>query len=156
MNITNENFPYLIGMIIIVILIIGSTFILISMIGTNSNIPVSYNLNETDYEKENNELNESNLKSTEECLADLGYNKLIYLYTSTCPACRSMTPVVQELIDEGYDIYMADAYKDSNYAKITNCVSIKNSVPQYICNNDGVATTSIVSKEKLIEIYNNC
>jgi thiol-disulfide isomerase/thioredoxin len=165
MKITDENKPYLIGMVIIAILIAGSIFVLIGMVGEtlakdidnmpNNNIDEEKeNGNEKPFEKEGEE--EVELKTVEECLADLGYNKLIYLYTTTCPACRTMTPIVQELVNEGYDIYMADAHKDSNYAKITNCVSIRNSVPQYICNVDGTSTVSIISKEKLIEMYNNC
>jgi len=163
MKITDENKPYLVGMVIIAILIMGSVFVLIGMMGEtltrdinelpNNNIDEEREKEEKYLEEEKEEVE---LKTVEECLADLGYHKLIYLYTTTCPACRTMTPVVQELINEGYDIYMADANKDSNYAKISNCVSLRNAVPQYVCNKDGKATASVVSKEKLIEIYNGC
>jgi thiol-disulfide isomerase/thioredoxin len=160
MKITNENKPYLIGMVIIVFLIIGSLFLLVSMIGSTFEVPESefdQDIN-TEYSLEDkNESEKIEQETVEECLADFGYTEMIYLYSPSCPACKIMTPTVQELINEGYEIYIADAYQDSNYAKISNCVKdIKGSIPQVICNKNGNAIVGTKNKEKLIEIYNEC
>lgn len=156
MEITDEKKPYLIGMVIIVLLIIGSIYLLVSMIGTSFEVP------ETDFDQERyleeseNRNEEVQEKTVEECLADFGFDKLIYLHSPSCPACRRMTPVVQELVSEGYDIFIADAHQDSNYAKISNCISLQNSIPQVICNKNGIANVGGKSKEELIEIYGKC
>jgi len=66
-------------------------------------------------------------------------------------------PIVEELIAEGYDIQIVNAQENSNFAKISNCITgMKGSVPQFICNKNGVATIGAMSKEKLIEVYNSC
>jgi thiol-disulfide isomerase/thioredoxin len=161
MKITNENKPYLIGMVIIAILLVGSLYVLISMMGESVNSNLDEVKSEIEKEKEMNLDDEKETeikeKTIQECLADFGFNELIYLHSPSCPACRTMTPTVQELVNEGYDIYIADAHQDSNYAKISNCIKdMKGSVPQLICNKNGVAITSTKNKEKIIEIYNEC
>ena len=159
MQITEQNKPYLLGIVIIAILIIGSVYVLISMVGD------SVNKNIDDSEKEEIEINETEdefqeineTKTVQQCLIDLEFNKFIFLHSPSCGFCRSMMPIVEELIAEGYDIQIVNAQENSNFAKISNCITdMKGSVPQFICNKNGVATIGAMSKEKLIEVYNSC
>ena len=160
MQITEQNKPYLIGIVIIAILIVGSVYVLISMVGNTVNKEIEQSekekieINETE-EDTYQEINET--KTVQECLVDLEFNKFIFLHSPSCGFCRSMMPIVEELIAEGYDIQIVNAQENSNFAKISNCITgMKGSVPQFICNKNGVATIGAMSKEKLIEVYNSC
>lgn len=161
MQITEQNKPYLIGIVIIAILLIGSVYVLMTMVGDsiNKNLEKTENeqkeiVNET-IEEEFQELNET--KTTQQCLADLNYTKFIFLHSPSCGFCRNMMPIVEELIAQGYDIQIVNAQENSNFAKISNCITdMKGSVPQFICNKNGISTIGAMSKEKLIEVYNSC
>jgi len=160
MQITEQNKPYLIGIVIIAILIVGSVYVLISMVGNTVNKEIEQSekekieINETE-EDTYQEINET--KTVQECLVDLEFNKFIFLHSPSCGFCRSMMPIVEELIAEGYNIQIVNAQENSNFAKISNCITgMKGSVPQFICNKNGVATIGAMSKEKLIEVYNSC
>lgn len=165
MQITEQNKPYLIGIVIIAILLVGSVYVLISMVGDS----VNKNLEETEKEilaDKNNTLQnenetefqeESEIKTVQQCLAELGFDKFIFLHSPSCGYCKSMMPVVEGLIAEGYDIQIVNAQENSNFAKISNCITgMKGSVPQFICNKNGIPTIGAMSKEKLIEVYNSC
>jgi len=161
MQITEQNKPYLIGIIIIILLIVGSVYMLVSVLGdsVNKNIENSEkdkieNINETE-ENQFQEINET--KTVQQCLADLEFNKFIFLHSPSCGYCRTMMPIVEELIAQGYDIQIVNAQENSNFAKISNCITgMKGSVPQFICNKNGIPTIGAMSKEKLIEVYNSC
>lgn len=159
MQITEQNKPYLIGMILISLIIIGAVYVLITMVGESINENLE-NVNEEIKSEIENELeteSESELKTVQQCLSELGYKKFIFLHSPSCGYCRTMMPIVEELIVEGYDIEIVNAIEDSNFAKISNCITgIKGSVPQFICNKNGNAKVSSMSKEELIEIYNSC
>ena len=153
MQITEQNKPYLIGIIIIALLIIGSVYLLITMIGQPvDNIPEDNQLNETEQQ-----LNETEVQKTaEECLAELGYTEFVFLHSPYCGYCKTMMPIVEGLIAEGYKIQIVNSQENSSFAKISNCITLKNSVPQFICNKNGVATVGAMSKEDLITVYNKC
>lgn len=142
-------------------LLVGSVYMLVSVLGdtVNKNIEEAENEkkeiigNET--EDEFQELNET--KTVQQCLVDVGFDKFIFLHSPNCGFCRNMMPIVEELIAEGYDIQIVNAQENSNFAKVSNCISgMKGSVPQFICNKNGIPTIGAMSKEKLIEVYNSC
>jgi thiol-disulfide isomerase/thioredoxin len=161
MQITEQNKPYLIGMVFIAILLIGTVYVFISTITDTINSDlneIEENKKEIVEDKENNETEVVEEKTTvQECLADLGYNEFIFLHSPSCGHCRTMMPIVESLISEGYDIQIVNAIENSNFAKISNCISgMKGSVPQFICNKNGIPKIGSMTKEKLIEVYNSC
>lgn len=160
MQITEQNKPYLIGMILISLLIVGAVFVLINMVGESVNSDLE-NINKEIKEEIENEMEEESELETEkittqQCLTELGFSKFIFLHSPSCGYCRAMMPIVESLVREGYDIQIVNAVEDSNFAKISNCMTLKNSVPQFICNKNGKADVGSMSKEELIEVYNSC
>lgn len=148
-------------MVFIAILLIGTVYVFISTITDTINSDlneIEENKKEIVEDKENNETEVVEEKTTvQECLADLGYNEFIFLHSPSCGHCRTMMPIVEELIAQGYDIQIVNAIENSNFAKISNCISgMKGSVPQFICNKNGIPKIGSMTKEKLIEVYNSC
>lgn len=161
MEITNQNKPYLFGMILLSFILIGAVFLFINLITDTVQSDLENNNAQIkeEIEKEINEENKENVEETQtfqKCLADAGFSGVIFLHSTSCGHCRNMLPTVQELVAEGYKIQITNANENSNYVKISNCMKIQNSVPQLICVKDGKANVGAVNKDKIVEFYNSC
>ena len=47
-----------------------------------------------------------------------GHKLLLYFYTPSCGACKTMTPVVEEMMDKKDNVYKINLAKDNNIGKI--------------------------------------
>lgn len=93
--------------------------------------------------------------TVQDCLNQIGFDGYIFLYSTTCPHCQTMLPIVDELIAEGYNF---DKTTDST--DLHKCLSdISGYVPEFICNTGNKEANHLgggLTKEDLIELYNNC
>lgn len=91
--------------------------------------------------------------TVQECLENNGIDGYIFLYSTSCPHCVNMIPVIDELISEGYNIH-----KTTDSRSLSGCLKdMSGYVPEFICNVDGsVHLGGGLSKDELIELYTNC
>jgi thioredoxin 1 len=78
--------------------------------------------------------------------------KLIAFKAAWCGPCKMMTPILKELIAEGYDIEMIDVDEESEKAEVNNVMSI----PTLDFIEDGKKYRRVLGyqpKEKVIEYF---
>jgi thioredoxin 1 len=78
--------------------------------------------------------------------------KLIAFKAAWCGPCKMMTPILKELIAEGYDIEMIDVDEESEKAEANNVMSI----PTLDFIEDGKKYRRVLGyqpKEKVIEYF---
>jgi thiol-disulfide isomerase/thioredoxin len=93
--------------------------------------------------------------TVQECLDNEGFDGYIFLYSTNCPHCLTMIPIVDELISEGYKIH-----KTTDSSKLRSCLSdLSGYVPEFICNTGNKEASHLgggLTKEGLIELYELC
>lgn len=78
--------------------------------------------------------------------------KLVAFKAAWCGPCKMMTPILQELIAEGYDIEMVDVDEQTEKAEANNVLSI----PTLDFMEDGKKYRRVLGyqpKEKIIEYF---
>jgi len=73
-----------------------------------------------------------------ECAEPYGIDAetVIFYYSNTCPWCQKMKPGVEQLEDEGYSIYWAEASNAEESEVIDKCIReymTSGGIPQFIC-----------------------
>ncbi len=94
------------------------------------------------------------------CIADYGItgNTIIFIHSNSCPYCKTMMPIVQELEQEGYTFYWAESSDQEARDVVDNCLSdiMGGYVPQFICPATAQEHTGAMSKSDLKEFANGC
>ncbi len=111
--------------------------------------------NQTETETETTDPLEGTNMTVQDCLDQYGFDGYIFLYSTSCPHCQNMLPIVDELIAEGYNF---DKTTDST--DLRKCLSdLSGYVPEFICNTGNKEANHLgggLTKEDLIELYNTC
>ena len=92
-----------------------------------------------------------------DCFSD-DPSAIVFLHSNSCPHCRSMMPIIEELEEEGYNFYWAESSDSEARDVISNCFSdiIGGYVPQFICPATGNEQTGAMSKDNLREFADDC
>jgi len=92
-----------------------------------------------------------------ECFSE-SPDTVVFIHSNSCPHCRTMMPIIQELEGEGYEFYWAEGSDYEAREVITNCLSdlVGGYVPQFICPKTGVEQTGAMSKAELKKFADNC
>ena len=118
---------------------------------------MAQNNNQTETEP-TNPLEGTNM-SVQECLNQIGFDGYIFLYSTSCPHCQNMLPIVDELIAEGYNFEKVTSSTPGS-EKLSQCISdLSGYVPEFICNTGNKEASHLgggLTKEELIEMYNAC
>jgi thiol-disulfide isomerase/thioredoxin len=97
--------------------------------------------------------------TVQECLDNEGFDGYIFLYSTNCPHCQTMLPIVDELIAEGYNIEKVTSTTPGS-ENLDNCLSdISGYVPEFICNTGNKEASHLgggLTKEDIINLYNAC
>ncbi len=110
-------------------------------------------------EEYRNNLNLSSLNRVGECFNESNMiDSLIYIYDDSCPACSQMNPIVNNLINEGYNIIKVNAVTDrTNLNTVMDCsINQPSSVPSYICPIDGELNSGVISERELENMIERC
>jgi parvulin-like peptidyl-prolyl isomerase len=124
---------------------------------------------ETEEEPEAAEIIEEEQETTEEeaaetqelaCAADYDItpDTVIFYHASWCGHCQKMMPIVEELVEEGYNFYYAETSSGEGTEAVTKCYSdvLQGGVPQFICAGTKEYHMGSTTKEKLKEFADNC
>jgi hypothetical protein len=95
-----------------------------------------------------------------ECLQAHGLDAKtpIFSYLPTCPHCRTMLPVIQELMRGGHGFELVDRTDPANSKMLYACLGgiVGNSVPQLICPNTGNERTGTLTMNEIVEFEQAC
>ena len=83
---------------------------------------------------------------------------VVFVHSNSCPHCRNMVPIIEELEEEGYGFYWAESSDSEARDVINNCFSdlVGGYVPQFICPATGREQTGAMSKDNLKEFADDC
>jgi thiol-disulfide isomerase/thioredoxin len=117
------------------------------------------NQTETEVEPETIDPLEGTNMSVQDCLNQIGFDGYIFLYSTSCPHCQTMLPIVDELIAEGYNFEKVTSATPGS-EKLSQCLSdLSGYVPEFICNTGNKEASHLgggLTKEQLIDMYNSC
>lgn len=82
----------------------------------------------------------------------------VFVYSNSCPYCRSMMTIIEELEGEGYKFYWAESSDSEAEAIVSNCFNdlLSGYVPQFICPATGEEKTGAMSKAELKGFADDC
>lgn len=83
---------------------------------------------------------------------------VVFVHSNSCPHCRSMMPIIEELEKEGYKFYWAESSDNEAREIINNCFSdlLSGYVPQFICPKTGKEQTGGMGKDELKGFADSC
>jgi thiol-disulfide isomerase/thioredoxin len=83
---------------------------------------------------------------------------VVFVHSNSCPHCRTMMPIVEELENEGYKFYWAEGSDSEARSVIEGCFSdlVSGYVPQFICPASGTEQTGAMSKGDLKKFAEEC
>ncbi len=92
-----------------------------------------------------------------ECFSE-NPSTVVFVHSNSCPHCRTMMPIIEELEKEGYKFYWAESSDSEARDVINNCFSnlLGGYVPQFICPKTGKEQTGGMSKADLKKFADNC
>ena len=97
------------------------------------------------------------VKDYGECFSE-SPDTVVFVHSNSCPHCRTMFPIVEELEEEGYKFYWAEGSDSAAREVIGTCFSdiVGGYVPQFICPKTGKEKTGAMSKSELIKFSDEC
>ena len=94
------------------------------------------------------------------CFSNYGQppSAVVFVHSNSCPHCRSMMPIIEELEDEGYQFFWAEGSDSKAEEIVSTCFSnlLSGYVPQFICPNPGEEETGEMSKAELKSFADKC
>lgn len=104
-----------------------------------------------------NGLSRGSAKDYGECF-DEEPSTVIFVHSNSCPHCRNMMPIIEELEKEGYNFYWAEGSDSEARGVIDNCFGdlLSGYVPQFICPATGEERTGEMSKDELRAFADKC
>ncbi len=83
---------------------------------------------------------------------------IVFLYSNSCPYCKSIMPIIEELEKEGYKFYWAESSDSEAGEIVSNCFNdlLSGYVPQFICPATGEEKTGAMSKAELKGFADDC
>lgn len=155
-----DRMPFIVGLIVLMILLVVCTYYFIKAVGAGFGVASAGAGNDIFTEGVGDSgavaYNASKQSSVLECLLEKGIDRVIFLYSPTCPHCLRMQPVIDQLIAEGYDISKVSVQETGRLSAISSCVKIRPVVPQLICHKSGAVLEGEAAISKVREFYNKC
>ncbi|MBW2982364.1 hypothetical protein KY343_05775 [Candidatus Woesearchaeota archaeon] len=86
---------------------------------------------------------------------DTDFKQIIFAHSLSCPHCRNMMPIIEELEAEGYEFYWAEGGSISGKS-VHDCYSevMTGYVPQFICSSNKETIGGAMPKENLVAWIN--
>jgi len=96
----------------------------------------------------------------QDCMEQLGEDpyQVVFYHSNSCPHCKAMKPIVQELEAQGYKFLWAESSDASSMQVISSCFRevLSGYVPEFICPSSGETHIGGMSSEELAAFADAC
>ncbi|MEM4331806.1 MAG: thioredoxin family protein [Candidatus Micrarchaeia archaeon] len=153
----SNKLPLIVGMVILLALLVVAVYFLIQVIGESfSNAQSGVGFDEEAQSGYETGIGANGSVSVKQCLSSKGYTGFVFIYSTSCPHCRNMMPIIDALSGRRYNITKVNVADSGKINEIMACVKLQPYVPQFLCTNNGEIEIGEMSEQEVIDLYGKC